>query len=232
MIIVDNVDFSYDKKNYIFKDLKVAFHPYKISVILGPNGVGKTTLLKLIAGILAPIRGEIRIFGKKPVELRGKIGYIPQLNGLYPWMKVRENIALPLKLRREDPSKISEAVNTVANKLGIKELLDKYPKQLSGGEIQKVQLARALVAGSDLFLLDEPLSMIDIDYREEIINLLKEVISTTKSTIIIVTHNIEDALELSDKTYVMRNRPAEIIEVKKDLVNRDYLQKLYRGLNV
>ncbi|MGC9148791.1 MAG: ATP-binding cassette domain-containing protein [Sulfolobales archaeon] len=232
MIIIDNVDFSYDKKNYIFKGLKAVFDPYKISVILGPNGVGKTTLLKLIAGVLSPIRGEIRIFGKRPVELRGKIGYIPQLNGLYPWMRVKENIELPLRIRSEDPSKISEIVNKVAEKLSIEELLNKYPKQLSGGEIQKVQLARALISGSDLFLLDEPLSMIDIDYREEIIDLLKKIVSTNKSTIIMVTHNIEDVLELGDKVYIMRNKPAEMIEIQKELVNRDNLQKLYRGLNV
>jgi len=230
MIVVDQIYFSYDKRRYIFKGLKTVFEAHKTSIILGPNGVGKTTLLKLIAGVLSPIRGEIRIFGKNPVEMRGRIGYIPQLNGLYPWMSVRENIMLPLKLRRVDPMKIISSLKDVVSRLGIEDLLDKYPKQLSGGEIQKVQLARVLIAGNDILLLDEPLSMIDIDYRREIISILKEISSRNNSTTVIVTHNVEDVLELGDKIYVMRGKPAEILEIDKNSVSRDSLYKFYKGI--
>lgn len=232
MIILREIDFSYDKKNYIFKNFNAQFRPREASIILGPNGVGKTTLLKLIAGILNPLRGEIRIFDKKPHEIRGRIGYIPQLNGLFPWMRIIENIELPLRIRREDLSKHRRIIDEIVERLGIRDLLNKYPKQLSGGEIQKVQIARELVAGSEILLLDEPLSMIDIDYRREIIKLLNDLVDNQRLTMLVVTHSIEDAKEINGKLYIMRKRPVELVEISdKNNLSRDLVVKYYRGEN-
>jgi ABC-type nitrate/sulfonate/bicarbonate transport system, ATPase component len=120
-------------------------------------------------------------------------------------MTVRDNIALPLKLQRAPhPEKTAESI---ADALGIGHLLGRYPKELSGGEQQKVLIARAFVSGAEVWLLDEPLSMIDIDHRREIIQLLRK----AGKTMVIITHNIQDAIDLGGYIYIVKGPPLRIV---------------------
>ncbi len=204
MIRLSGVTYRYRRGPVVLQNFTAEFPP-GITVILGPNGSGKTTLLKIIAGMLKPQSGAVEIMGKPPEELRGKIAYIPQAGGLYPWMTVRENIALPLKLqRRPNPERETESV---AESLGISHLLDRYPKEISGGEQQKTLIARALVSGAEVWLLDEPLSMIDIDYRREIIQLLKKV----GRSMVVITHNMQDAVDLGGYVYIVKGPPLQLV---------------------
>ncbi|MEZ0289921.1 MAG: ATP-binding cassette domain-containing protein [Sulfolobales archaeon] len=225
MISLRNTTFYYEKSNYILRDFSIDFPGGKISVLLGPNGVGKTTILKLIAGILKPKSGEIKIFGKEPLEMRGRIGYIPQNTGLYPWMRVRENIELPLRILGLEKRARREIVESIAERLGISNLLEKYPRELSGGESQKVLVARILATKNDILLLDEPLSMIDVSTRRELIELFKKLNRDLGSTILMVTHDIEDALSIGDIVYVISGRPCRVLKVFENntIENRDNL---------
>jgi NitT/TauT family transport system ATP-binding protein len=231
MIVLKDVSFAYEKKNYILKDFSIEFPSNKISVLLGPNGVGKTTLLKLVAGILRPLKGDIKILGRDPSSMRGKIGYVPQILSLYPWMRVRENIELPLKIGRKNISERDKKIEEISRRLGIKDLLNKYPKEVSGGEAQKIMLARVFVSDVEILLLDEPLSMIDIDSREEIINFIREFSHEKKLTVLTVTHNIEDALSLGDFIYILNHRPLKLIDIlEKDLYDKKDLAIKIRSL--
>lgn len=208
MIKFSEVYFKYKNGPVVMKDFTVEFPP-GIITILGPNGSGKTTLLKLAAGILSPQRGSVEIMGEPPARLRGKIAYLPQGGGLYPWMKIQDNIALPLRIRGLPPGEVDRVVKQVAESLGISHLLERYPREISGGEQQKVLVARALASGAEIWLLDEPLSMIDIDYRREAIDILKKI----RKTMIIITHNVQDAIDLEGYIYIVRGPPLEIIDV-------------------
>ncbi|MEL9929834.1 MAG: ABC transporter ATP-binding protein [Sulfolobales archaeon] len=233
MISLEEVSFYYTRDRYILKDLSIEFPSDKISVILGPNGVGKTTLLKIIAGILRPVKGSVKIHGRSPWEMRGRIGYIPQGSGLYPWMRVRDNIELPLKILGESRVNREKIVYEIAEKLGIGELLDRYPRELSGGESQKVAISRILVSRSEVLLMDEPLSMIDLRSRRELIDLIRKLNRDLRTTTLMVTHNIEDAVELGDLIYIVGDRPLKIIEVydKNNYDVRDLYSRIVRILD-
>ncbi len=169
-------------------------------VILGPSGVGKSLLIKTVVGALKPKRGKIIIDGKDVTNLppeKREIGYVPQNYAIFKHMTVFDNIAYGLKVRKvKDLSKVYE----VAERLGIKHLLNRKAKSLSGGEAQRVALARAIIIEPKVLLLDEPLSNLDPETKLKAIELIKEVSSTS----LIVTHDIFEALELGDEIAYMR----------------------------
>lgn len=180
----------------------------EIFVVIGPSGSGKTTFLRCIGGLEIPDQGDIVIGDlivfsstKKinlPPEKRG-IGFVPQTWGLWPHMKVWDNIAFGLKIRKISSEEIRRRVKSVAESLKIDHLLDRYPWQLSGGQQQRVALARALVLEPSLLLLDEPISNLDAALRDEARLWLRTTIKNLKITSIYVTHDIREALTLGDR---------------------------------
>ncbi|MCC6020546.1 MAG: ATP-binding cassette domain-containing protein [Thermoproteaceae archaeon] len=210
MIELRDVWFRYREGPFVLQSFTAAF-PRGVSTILGPNGSGKTTLLRVIAGILKPERGVVTIDGRPPERLWGRVVYLPQSGGLYPWMSNRENIALPLKLARRPRREIETAVVRAARALGVAHLLDKYPREVSGGEQQRVLLARAVASGAEVWLLDEPLSMVDVDHRSEIARIISDAVRGTGSCAIVVTHNIKDVVELGGRAYIARGPPLSLV---------------------
>ncbi len=180
----------------------------EIFVVIGPSGSGKTTFLRCVAGLETPDKGEIIIGGREvfsfskginfPPEKRS-IGYVPQTWGLWPHMKVWDNIAFGLKIKRMPREEIAKRVKLVAESLKIDHLLDRYPWQLSGGQQQRVALARAIVLEPSLLLLDEPISNLDAALRDEARIWLRETIKNLKITTIYVTHDIREAFALGDR---------------------------------
>jgi multiple sugar transport system ATP-binding protein len=175
-------------------------------VLLGPSGCGKTTVLRCIAGLVNPTAGEIYIEGQLVNDLPPRdrdIAMVFQNYSLYPHMNVFENIAFPLKMRHTSKDKINESVKRISGLLGIKELLQRKPKELSGGQMQRVALGRALVREPKVFLLDEPLSNLDaklrMDMRVEIKKLQREVGITT----LYITHDQIEAMSMADNIAVM-----------------------------
>jgi len=195
-------------------------------VFLGPSGCGKTTILRMIAGLEKPTSGEViignQVVNDMPPRARG-IAMVFQGYGLYPHLKVRDNIAFPLRTQRTPSDVIAKKVAWAAGILGITRLLDRKPRQLSGGEQQRVALARALVREPTVFLLDEPLSNLDAKLRTSARNELKEFQRGIETTTIFVTHDQVEAMGLGDRIAVLEHgrlrqvgTPSEIYEEPAD----------------
>lgn len=175
-------------------------------VLLGPSGCGKTTTLRCIAGLETPDSGEIWIGDRLVNELPPKdrdVAMVFQNYALYPHMKVYDNIAFPLRMRKFEKSEIDRRVREVADLLGISHLLDRKPRQLSGGEQQRVALGRAIVRRPLVFLMDEPLSNLDAKLRLFMRAELKRLQKELKTTTVYVTHDQAEAMAMADKIAVM-----------------------------
>mgnify|MGYP000073551299 CR=1 FL=1 len=195
--------------NYILRDITLRIQSGTIHVVIGPNGAGKTTLLKVIAG-LTWYKGNVYFNGKpvdrEPPWKRG-IGYVPQTNALFPHMTVLENVLFGLRNKGLSSSEAIALARHYLKLLGIYELKDRYPLTLSGGEQRKVALARALVIRPQILLLDEPFTGIHYDYRVHLVEIIKRISREEKPTIIIVTHDLDEAIELGvNYTILMSGR--------------------------
>ncbi len=213
LIIFKDVSRNYyeNKKLLVGIDrLNFEVYPHQILSILGPSGCGKTTILRLICGILEPTNGKILYQDKNVSYARknGLIGLVPQEPTLLPNRTVEDNIALPLEIRKK---KNKDAVYQFIDLVGLKGFEKFYPHQLSGGMKQRVSIARALVYDPEVLLMDEPFASLDEIIRErlnlELINIQRRL----KQTIVFVTHNIEEAVFISDFIIVMSTKPGRII---------------------
>jgi len=185
---------------------------------MGPSGAGKTLFLEAIAGFRKILKGKIFVEGrdvsKLPPEKRG-LAYVPQDYALWPHMTVYENIAYGIKARKVGKNEVKKRVLEVAEIMGIRELLNRMPKTLSGGEMQRVAVARALITEPKAVLLDEPLSSLDTATKNKVKDFMKELHSKLKFTAIHVTHDPLEATELGDRIAVMIG--GEIIQVGKPI---------------
>lgn len=190
----------------ILNNLNLTIEEGCFFTLLGSSGCGKTTTLKTIAGIYSIDEGEILIDGKNvrniPMEKRNT-PFVFQDHLLFPHMKVFDNIAFGLKIKKLPKSEINNRVSKIIELLELKGLEKSYPHQLSGGQKQRVSLGRALVTEPKVLLLDEPFSSLDINLRETMRNLIKDLHNTFKLTIVFVTHDKEEALTISDKIALM-----------------------------
>ena len=192
-------------------------------VLLGPSGCGKTTTLRLIAGLEVPDEGEIWIGDRLVNDLPPKdrdVAMVFQSYALYPHMKVYDNIAFPLKIRKLPKAEIDKRVKEVAKLLRIEELLDRYPKQLSGGQQQRVALGRALVRQPRVFLMDEPLSNLDAKLRVYMRAELKRLQRELGITTIYVTHDQAEAMTMADKIVVMNEGKIQQIGTPGELYHK------------
>jgi len=226
---------------------QVSFHvnPGNLVVLLGPSGCGKTTLLKMVNRLYEPDAGKIRIGGREihsmsATELRRHIGYVIQQVGLFPHMTIRKNISVVPRLLDWDQEKIDESAKRCLEMMRLPiEYLDRYPRQLSGGEQQRIGLARAMAADPPILLMDEPFAAVDAINRAHLQDELLEIQSKMKKTILFVTHDVEEAFRLADRIVIMRDgklvqfgTPLEIVtrpenEFVEDLVGtRDILRRL------
>lgn len=179
----------------------------QILTVLGPSGCGKSTLLRLIAGLEQPDSGEVHIGDRcvNGIEPKDRdVAMVFQSYALYPHMNAFDNIAVSLRLKRVPKDQIRQRVEQAAQTLGIAHLLKRYPREMSGGERQRVAVARALVRNPQVFLLDEPLSNLDASLRERTRAELKSLFKQLNATVVYVTHDQIEAMTLSDKVAVMR----------------------------
>ena len=177
----------------------------KLVALLGPSGSGKTTILRMIAGLENPDSGEIIIDGKVinniPASERG-IGFVFQSYALFRYMTVYDNIAFGLKVRKKGKQEIKERVTELVKLIGLEGFENRYPSQLSGGQRQRVAFARALAPDPQLLLLDEPFAAIDAKVRQELRKWLKDMIHKLGVTGIFVTHDQDEAIEVSDEIII------------------------------
>jgi molybdate/tungstate transport system ATP-binding protein len=182
------------------------------AVLMGRTGAGKTTLLEALCGLKVVVKGTIRLNGRdvtrlKPAE-RG-IGYVPQDRALFQTMTVREHLAFALTIQKADRDVIQKRVVELSRLLAVEHLLDRRPHGLSGGEAQRVALGRALSVRPDILCLDEPLNALDDETRQEMYTLLGNVRHNAGVTILHVTHNLDEAEQLADRIYLLRNGKVE-----------------------
>ncbi|MEM0001580.1 MAG: ABC transporter ATP-binding protein [Desulfurococcaceae archaeon] len=208
-----NITKAYREKN---KEIKVLDNisldiQEDFTSIIGPSGCGKSTLLKIIAGIEKYDSGEIIYYDKNI-----KIGFVFQFPTLLPWMTVLENVALPLRANGLNKDQAEEIARRYLNLVGLLEFKDFYPNELSGGMRQRVNIARALAIEPTILLLDEPFSHLDSltaeSLRSEIMDLWLMGVTSVRS-IILVTHNVDEALLLSDRVVILTPRPARISKI-------------------
>lgn len=193
----------------------------KTGVIIGPSGCGKSTLFNVLAALNQRYDGQVLIDGKAP-QGGGETALILQEYGLLPWKTVWDNVILGLQLRKKSPREIQTQAETVLKKLGLLPMAKRYPAQLSGGQRQRVAIARALVLEPKLLLMDEPFSSLDALTREEIQDFLLEIWQETRLTMLLITHNIEEAVFLGHKIFVMSPSPGHIEEVVENEMAGDY----------
>ena len=195
-----------DLKDFQLQDINLGVREGEYFIVLGPTGAGKTVLLESIAGLYPIKSGEIQLRGKEVTQLvpekRG-ISIVYQDNVLFPHLSVRDNIIFGLKLRKQTKPEINTALDRVVGLLGISHLLNRKPDTLSGGEQQKVALARALSIKPEVLLLDEPLSALDPETREGVQKELRQLHNQLKVTTIHVTHDFEEAIALGDHIAVL-----------------------------
>ncbi|MEB2630923.1 ABC transporter ATP-binding protein [Peribacillus frigoritolerans] len=180
--------------------------------IVGPSGCGKSTLLYLIAGLDKADVGEIRVAGKKVVKPGPERVVVFQEAGLFPWLTVLENVTYGLKIKKMPKEEAKARALDILKMVHLSRYVDSYPHQLSGGMKQRVAIARALVMEPDILLMDEPFSALDEQTRMVLHKELLEIWRKTKVTIFFVTHNIREAVQLSEKIIVFATRPGKIKE--------------------
>ncbi len=193
-------------KTVAVNDVSLKIRDGEFFVLLGPSGCGKTTTLRIVAGLEKPTKGKVYIGDRDVTDLpprKRDVAMVFQTYALYPHMKVYDNIAFPLKVRKMPKDEIDKRVREIAGLLGIEELLDRYPKQLSGGQQQRVALARALVRHPKVWLMDEPLSNLDALLRIRMRAEIKRIQKELKITTIYVTHDQVEAMSMADRIAVM-----------------------------
>jgi NitT/TauT family transport system ATP-binding protein len=178
--------------------------------IIGPSGCGKSTVFNIIAGLLEPESGSLVYEGKLVEGLRGRVGYMMQKDLLLPWRTVLDNVVLGLELRGV-PRKIAvEEAREHLSTYGLAGFEDSYPQALSGGMRQRVALIRTLIVNPDLLLLDEPFSALDYQTRLYLEGVLMEAVENFRKTVVLVTHDIDEAVALSKRVIVLSGRPASV----------------------
>ena len=201
------------------KDVSLSVRKGEFLSVIGPSGCGKTTLLRLLAGLDKPESGTITLEGKEIAAPGPQLGYVFQQGSLFPWLTVENNIASGLKARRvyrENKAEVARFVELV----GLQGFEKSYPHQISGGMAQRVAIARARINRPDALLLDEPMGALDAFTRADLQDKLLELWKQNGTTMILVTHDVDEAVYLSDRIVIMTPRPGQISEIKDVRLSR------------
>lgn len=204
--IIENLTFNIDKGDFIS--------------IIGTSGCGKSTIFRLIAALGKPTKGNIYIKGENIKDLKSPIGYMPQKDLLLPWRTILENTCLPLEIQGVSKTEAKRRGEELLSKFNLYGYKDKYPKDLSGGMKQRISFIRTLLTGSEILLLDEPFSALDAITRLSLQEWILDQWKKYKKTILFITHDVEEAMFLSNKIFVVNNNP--ITSLKKIDINLQY----------
>src|SRR5882724_1696944 len=192
------------------RDASIHVDPGEFVSIIGPSGCGKSTLLNAVAGFLKPTRGEVAVDGDPVARPRADRGMVFQQYSLFPWKTVRENVEFGLKMRGIARSQRERAARTLLGLAGLEAFEKHYPDRLSGGMKQRVGIVRALATGPKVLLLDEPFGALDAQTRVIMQQILTNMWQRLRISVLFVTHDIDEAIFLSDRVYCMTARPGSI----------------------
>jgi len=187
--------------------------PRKFTTVVGPSGCGKTTLLRLASGMVAPAAGQTLYRGQPVNGLNSKIGFVTQESNLFPWLTLVENVEFPLAVRGVKPRERRDRARGWINRVGLEGFENHYPFQLSGGMQKRASIIRTLIYEPEVVLMDEPFGPLDAQTRMQMQNDLLELWQRDQKTILFITHDLVEAIALSDTVVIMSRRPGRVLEV-------------------
>lgn len=206
LLVLDDISFQVEEGEFL--------------CIVGPTGCGKTTFLNSLTKLYDITSGEMLLDGQ-PIDLRSQnVAYIFQEYSAMPWLNIEQNVAYGLKIKGADPAVIKERVDEVLQVVGLEEFRNYYPKQLSASMLQRVVIARAFATQPELLLMDEPYGQLDLVLKYKLEDELLKLWEKTGTTVIFITHNIEEAVYLSDRIMVLSNKPTKIKTVLENPLPR------------
>lgn len=215
---IENINKSFEDL-VVLQDLSVNFERERITCILGPSGCGKTTLLNIMTGLIKDYEGTVKGFAKEDIS------FVFQEDRLIPWLTVYDNLKLVLKSKYED-GELDHRISHYISMVGVEEYLFNYPSDLSGGMKQRVAIARALAFGGRVIIMDEPFKSLDIKNKMGLLKDFKQIATQTKSTVIFVTHDIDEAIEIGDSIYLLSDKPTYIKKTWKDLETKNLRENI------
>jgi NitT/TauT family transport system ATP-binding protein len=218
MLEITNLAKTYgtgEKETQALRDVTFVVDDGEFVCVVGPSGCGKTTLLKCVAGLLRPTRGDVVLRGTRVTEPPEEMALVFQEYGrsLMPWASVRNNVLLPLRHKSLGRDERRGLVEEALESVGLTRFIDHYPWQLSGGMQQRVAIARALAYQPSILLMDEPFASVDAQTRAELEDLVLRVRELYSITILFVTHDIDESVYLADRVVVLTHSPTEVKEI-------------------
>jgi NitT/TauT family transport system ATP-binding protein len=249
MIRIENVSKSFYKRGAVVdavQDIHLTIERYEIVAVIGPSGCGKSTLLNMIAGLYAPTRGRVVYKDATVTDVNTDVGYMTQKDNLLPWRSVRDNVAFPLELAGVSKAERIERADGVLRHVGLQGFEDRFPNELSGGMRKRACLGRMLLYGAETALLDEPFGALDAQLKLAMHDLMLRLVAENKQTVVLVTHDLMEAVTLADRVLVCTRRPATValeqriaLERPRDVLNvrfsnafKDYYDALWERLRV
>lgn len=212
---------SIDSETLALENINLNIAEQEFISIVGPSGCGKTTILSLIAGLIKPTTGNITIDGKTPNPKDNLCGYMFQRDNLLPWRTIEKNIYFGLEIKKQNSKERKDYAKMLCEKYGLNGFFKKHPSELSGGMRQRVALIRTLALKPEILLLDEPFSALDYQTRLEVCDNVHDIIKKEKITAILVTHDIYEAITMSDRIVVLSARPGKIKAIHKTNFNKE-----------
>ncbi len=207
--------FSKTSATTALEDISLSVQEGEFISLLGPSGCGKSTLLSMIAGLLTPTVGTVTVNNQLVTSPHPKIGYMLQQDYLFPWKTIQDNITLGLKLRNQHSLENVQAAVKLLKEIGLDHTLTKYPSELSGGMRQRVALVRTLATQPKILLLDEPFSALDYQTKLKLEDLVSSTLKEHGKTAILVTHDIGEAIAMSDTVILLSTNPGRIFRTFK-----------------
>jgi sulfonate transport system ATP-binding protein len=192
------------------RDINLTIGQREIVAVIGPSGCGKSTLLNMIAGLYVPTSGQVFYKGARVSDVNANVGYMTQKDNLLPWRNVRDNVAFPLELSGVARGERVERALAVIEHVGLKGFENRFPHELSGGMRKRVCLARMLLYGAETALLDEPFAALDAQLKLVMHDLLLRLANEAGQTVVLVTHDLMEAITLADRVLVCTRRPAKL----------------------
>lgn len=219
LVGVDKVFKARRQTIYAVKDVNIHVEDGEFVSLIGPSGCGKSTIIRMIDDIIKPSSGQIFVDGEEiskykriPKEVNQKMGFIFQMPNLFPWLTVRQNVAFPLTIYKMKDPALERYVDELLELVGMQDMKNAYPSEISGGAVQMIGVARALAHQPELLLMDEPFGALDAMTRETLDMELLDICHRMGKTVIFITHNVEEAVLLSDRVYVMGTQPGRILK--------------------